>query len=180
MDMSTNRFKQIVFVSIFIFLTSCSPPSTTTPYRPLTRAPQIQQMVTATLQAVVNSPASPGLVVTSTLLPCTNDLTYAQDLTIPDGTLVKPGEQVDKQWLVTNTGTCDWEGNYRLKWVGGEPLSATLEQALFPARAGSQATLRILFTAPGSTGTYQSTWQAFAPDGTAFGDFVYLQIFVTQ
>jgi hypothetical protein len=85
---------------------------------------------------------------------------------------------VDKQWLVTNSGTCNWDSKYRLKWVGGDPLGAAAEQALYPARAGTEVTLRILFTAPAEPGTYGSTWQAFDPDGIAFGDPVYVEIVV--
>ncbi len=57
-------------------------------------------------------------------------------------------------------------------------MGAATEQALYPARAGAQATLRIIFTAPSDTGTYISTWQAFAPGGEAFGDTIYIQIVV--
>jgi methionine-rich copper-binding protein CopC len=52
------------------------------------------------------------------------------------------------------------------------------EQPLYPARAGTQATLRIVFTAPTEPGTYQSTWQAVDPDGNLFGDTVFMEIVV--
>jgi hypothetical protein len=89
---------------------------------------------------------------------------------------VTAGQTVDKQWLVANSGTCNWDVRYRLKLLSGDALGAVTEQALFPARAGTQATLRILFTAPQSPGTYQSAWQAVAPDATPFGDAIYIQI----
>ena len=76
-----------------------------------------------------------------------------------------------------NSGTCDWDSRYRLKLMDGSAMEAA-EQALYPARAGAQATLRILFTAPSDTGTYKSTWQAFGPGGDVFGDPVYIQIIV--
>ena len=59
-----------------------------------------------------------------------------------------------------------------------EPRRAP-EQALYPARAGGQATLRITFTAPLDAGTYQSAWQAFNPDGAAFGDAIFMTINVS-
>jgi len=83
---------------------------------------------------------------------------------------------LEKEWLVTNSGTCHWDSGYRLKLVGGEAMGAPLELALHPARAGTQATVRISFTAPLLAGTYQSAWQAFAPDGTPFGDAIYMTI----
>jgi hypothetical protein len=100
------------------------------------------------------------------------------DLTIPDGTIVLAGAPIDKQWLTQNTGTCNWDSSYRLKWIGGDPLGAVQEQTLYPARAGTQVTLRILFTAPSSAGTHESSWQAMSPDGNLFGDLIYITIVV--
>jgi hypothetical protein len=109
---------------------------------------------------------------------CTNDLTFVQDITVPDGTLIQPGGTIEKQWLVANSGTCDWDASYRLRLVDGDALGTAAEQALYPARAGSQAVLQIIFTAPLEAQIYQSAWQAFAPDGSAFGQRVFLQILV--
>ena len=50
--------------------------------------------------------------------------------------------------------------------------------SLYPARAGTEATLQILFTAPQEPGTYDCQWQAVNPDGSAFGDAFYMQIVV--
>jgi hypothetical protein len=98
-------------------------------------------------------------------------------MTIPDGTVVAPGSQVDKQWLVQNSGTCDWDNHYRLHLVSGPEMGSD-GQALYPARAGTQAVLRILLTAPLDPGTYSSLWQAAAPDGSLFGDVVTISIIV--
>jgi len=112
--------------------------------------------------------------------PCTDGLTFLLDLTIPDGTVMLPGQFVDKQWLVENSGTCNWDSRYRLRFIGGEALGAPTDLPLYPARAGARVTLRILFTAPSEAGSYQSQWQAQSPDGTLFGDAVYLLIIVAQ
>jgi len=98
---------------------------------------------------------------------------------VEDGTVVSPGANIDKQWLVTNSGTCNWDSRYRLKLIGGDALGAATEQALYPARAGTQATLQIIFTAPLEAGTYESAWQAYNPEGEAFGDFVSIKIIVS-
>jgi len=107
-----------------------------------------------------------------------NKLTFVADVTIPDGTTVMAGQSIDKQWLVSNSGTCNWDARYRLKWIGGDALGAPTEQALFPARAGTQITLGIIFKAPTGSGSYLSVWQAFAPDGSAFKDTIDLQVIV--
>lgn len=110
--------------------------------------------------------------------PCVSSLRYLSDLTYPDGTLVAAGERIQKQWLVENNGSCDWGPGYRLKLVGGYPLGVFGEVALYPARAGTQATIEIMFLAPLDPGLYRTAWQAFDPNGTPFGDVVYMDIVV--
>jgi hypothetical protein len=110
--------------------------------------------------------------------PCTDGLAFVEDVTAPDGTVVSPGASVDKQWLVQNNGTCNWDSRYRLRFAGGLAMGAATEQALYPARAGSQATIRIVFTAPSEPGIYTTAWQAFNADGFSFGDPVFMEIIV--
>ncbi len=109
---------------------------------------------------------------------CTNNLTYLEDLTLPDGTVVNPGETLDKRWQVTNEGTCNWGAGYTLRLITGPDMGAEPEQALYPARAGTETTIRVIYIAPAESGTYRSAWQAFDPGGQAFGDPVFIEIVV--
>ena len=163
-------------------LAACAPAATPTFFIPPSSAP----LSPTTLQPRPPTALSPIVTIAPVLTPlantptpCTNNLGFVQDLTIPDGTDVNPGEPVDKQWLVTNSGTCNWDALYRFKLISGEAMQAAAEQALFPARAGTQATLRVIFTAPQDTGMHQTAWQAVSPDGITFGDAVYMQISVS-
>lgn len=173
----------LILLSIISFAVACSPQPAPTPFRPPTAIPPTQILPTTTpipaaLPATFTPiPTLPNIASTQTET-CTNTLTFINDVTIPDGTTFAPGASIDKQWLVRNDGTCDWDATYTLKWVGGFTLGVSEEQALFPARAGSQVTLRILFIAPTELGTYQSTWQAADPDGNLFGDTVFMEIVV--
>ena len=161
-----------------IFAQACAPQTTFTPFRPPTQLPSTQIIPTNTPVPIIFT-AIPSATVQPTLTgPCTNNLTFMDDITIPDDTVVFFGATIDKQWLVTNSGTCSWDATYRLKWIGGETFGALEEQSLFPARSGTQATLRILFTAPTVEGIYESAWQAYGPDGSAFGDPVFMKIVV--
>ena len=107
-----------------------------------------------------------------------NNLEFVSDVTIPDGTTVSIGSAIDKQWLVNNNGSCNWDSAYHLKWIGGDPMGANQEQFLYPARAGTKVTMRILFIAPAAEGTYESAWQAYGSNGIAFGDPIYMKIVV--
>jgi len=109
---------------------------------------------------------------------CENNLTFKSDVTIPDGTTFAPGASMEKVWLVTNSGSCDWNSFYRMRLVSGSAMGAETEQALFPARSGSDAEIRILFTAPIQPGVYNSSWQAYEPDGEPFGELFFMTIIV--
>jgi hypothetical protein len=148
------------------------PPSDVTPLAPRTAQPAAASPI---VFPTLTIPAPAGIVPT---LPCTDDLTFLNDLTYPDGTVVLPNESMDKQWLVQNSGTCDWDKRYHLRFVGGDLLGAPEEIPLYPARVGARVTLRVTFIAPSAAGSYQSAWQAAGPDGTLFGDTVYVLITV--
>ncbi len=109
---------------------------------------------------------------------CTNSLQFIEDITVPDGSAFAPGAMIDKRWRVLNDGTCNWDSFYRLRFVTGDPMGAEEEQALFPARSGSEAEIRVVFTAPSAPGLYRSTWQAYTPDGEPFGELIFVEILV--
>ena len=125
------------------------------------------------------SPTGLAEPVLPTVTPtCTNDLLFLEDLTIPDGTKVAPGALIDKRWQVQNSGTCNWDERYSLRLFNGPSLSAPETQALFPARGGAQAVIRMLLTAPVEPGSYRSAWQAYDAQGQPFGQPVFIQIVV--
>lgn len=172
----------LLLLPILFLAVACAPQATPTPFRPPTSLPPTSSLPTTTPVPSFFTPATPTLTAvptqTSTPEPCTNGLAFLDDLTVPDGTNFFGGAVIDKQWLVQNSGTCDWDATYKLKWVGGSTLSAAEEQPLFPARAGTQATLRIRFIAPAAPGSHESSWQAVDPDGNLFGDLIFIKIIV--
>ena len=122
--------------------------------------------------------------LTATPLPpqtCSDSLRYIQDINYPDGTNVTAGQPIAKQWMVENNGTCDWNDQYRLKLLDGyTSLNAPGDISLGTVTIGSQITITINFTAPSLPGPYRTAWQAYNPDGIAFGDAIYMEINVGQ
>jgi hypothetical protein len=175
--LSKAGFIVIVIVLISLGLSDCAEQST--PYRPPTFAVHATPLVVASVTPTPTSqPIETPLPIAT--LACTNNLTFLEDLSLSDGTVVHPGDNLDKRWLVQNSGSCNWDERYQFKFVSGSDLNASIEQALYPARSGAKATIRIIFTAPSEPGTYQSAWQAYDPLGQPFGDPVYIQIIVSS
>ena len=176
------RIKLFVIVLTVLFLSACAPPSTPTPFRPPTaQAPLIEPtfIIQPTQDVViVESTPMPTIIPTVNPADCDNNLTFLEDLTIPDNMFATFGLALDKQWLVENSGTCHWNSAYRLRNIGGAALGAPEEIALYPARAGTQARIQILFTAPFAEGVYESAWQAIDANGNPFGDPIYIRIAV--
>lgn len=143
----------------------------TTPFLAPTGAAQL---------APQTSTASAALPQTAASLPtpvaCVNALTYLEDLSIPDGSVVAPQSTLIKRWQVRNSGTCNWDAAYHLKLIAGTEMGAPSELALYPARSGSDAVIEIQFVAPAETGNYRSAWQAVDPSGAEFGDPIFIDI----
>ena len=170
------------FFLILFSLSACSPAPTPTPFIPPTmEQPLIEPtlIIQPTKQAVIIQP-TPIATLIPTIDPrdCVNNLSFIDDVTIPDNSFVTYGASLDKQWLVENSGTCNWNASYRLRHLGGAVLGAPEEVMLYPARAGTQATIQIPFIAPFTDGVYESAWQAYDPDGNPFGQAIYIRITV--
>lgn len=109
---------------------------------------------------------------------CDNLLSFVDDLTIPDGMEVLPGEELTKRWLIRNDGSCNWDPSYSLQLISGLALGTNKVQSLYPARQATEAVIEIIFTAPDNPGRFNSWWQAYDPDGNRFGDPIYMEITV--
>ncbi len=178
-----NRFERtpvlLIVLSAFFLLPACAPTPPPTLFIPPKAATPTLPLVQGNTPVIPTFTPQPLATASPTATPpCTDGLAFVEDLTVPDGSVVSPGASIDKQWLVQNNGTCNWDSRYRLKFVGGLDMGATAEQALYPARAGSQATIRITFTAPSEPGTYTTAWQAIDPNGSPFGDAIFMKIVV--
>ncbi len=119
---------------------------------------------------------NPAANLPSPTIQCKDSLAFLKDITIPDGTSVAPDSTLDKRWEVENNGNCNWSQDYRVRLIAGPELGAQKEQALYPARSGTHAVVRIVFKAPVEPGTYRSAWQATNPQGEAFGDPFFIEI----
>jgi hypothetical protein len=97
--------------------------------------------------------------------------TFIQDVTYPDGTLVSPGESFTKTWRVKNVGTCTWNADYQLVFVGGDAMGGPASQQLTGVHIppGQTLDISINLIAPASPGAHTGYWKLCAPNGDVFG-----------
>jgi hypothetical protein len=182
--MDTAKRTMLLSVSICLFLwlvlAACGQNPVEVTYISYTPT-QTQTLVsispTQTIIPTATFPA-PALVFSTPTPICFDRLTFLDDLTIPDDSVFTPGSTMEKQWLIQNSGSCNWDNRYRLRLINGDAFGASPEQALFPARSGMQVILQINFVAPLEAGEYLSEWQAFDAQGIPFGDSFYIKIIV--
>ncbi len=90
--------------------------------------------------------------------------------TIPDGTVLEPGEIFDKAWVIQNKGTCTWTNEYKMIYHHGDTLGADAIYSFGGAVApGESFTLTVPMMAPAVAGEYTSFWTLQSPDGKTFG-----------
>ena len=111
-------------------------------------------------------------------LDCDPNLSYVDDVTVPDGTVYAPGAEIVKTWKVENSGTCKWGKQYSLRFIGGYAMGNGARQALDPIAPGEEGEITLVFTAPDTMGSYYSSWMAYNADGEPFGDEIYMEIVV--
>jgi len=124
----------------------------------------VPPMPTAVAPTVIPTPTNtppPG--------PCANDAVFVADITVPDGTLVTPGQVFNKIWRMRNTGTCPWNENYKLVFAGGEVMSASSAVAVPFTQPGATADVIVPMTAPTTAGPHAGRWHLRGEDGAFFG-----------
>ena len=120
------------------------------------------------------TPSVTGTVFTATpnakslAYECKN-LALVYDVTIPSGTIFKPGESFTKTWKVENNGTCNWEYPFRIVFVSGDQLSGNSKRVGKTIIPGKWTEISLNLEAPKPEGTYTGYWRLADADGNMFG-----------
>ena len=101
--------------------------------------------------------------------------------TIPDGTIMQPGEAFRKTWRLKNNGTCTWNSSYKIVYWSGDLMGAAMAYPLPRIVApGEEVEIPLLLTAPITNGNFSGFWKLQSEWGTAFGVGQYDQPFYVQ
>ena len=182
-----------VFLALVVILSACNlPSSNVTPTAEanlvLTSAAQTVE-ANMTQAAILNPPTIPptstlgfatatqafATSVAPTSPPPTQSCDVAQfidDVTIPDGTTLKPNETFTKTWRLKNVGTCSWTTSYAVVFSSGDSMSGPANQALAGnVNPGQTVDISVNLTAPATDGNYRGNWKLRNAAGVLFSQF---------
>ena len=135
-------------------------------------------VVTATPGGPTATPGGPTntpVPTTATIQPTSCDkAAFVADVTVPDGTVMNPGQAFTKTWELKNVGTCAWTSAYQLVFVSGAQMGGP-NSANFPLQqgqtipVGKNVRVSVNLTAPMTAGSYRGYWMFKNPSGQQFG-----------
>ncbi len=95
---------------------------------------------------------------------------FVNDVTIPDGTVMSPGQTFTKTWLMQNTGTCTWDTTYSMAFVSGDAMSGAKTPLTLSVPPGQQVKVSVNMVAPATLGDAKGYWRLMNANGVFFGD----------
>lgn len=125
-----------------------------------------------------------GGAPTAALGDACNNSSFEGDITIPDGTVIKPGTNFQKVWGIKNTGTCTWDDGYSLVYIAGS-TGDNLDPVNFPITKNSDFVapgvtfnMAVNLTTPCKPGKYEGHWRMKSDSGYYFGTVlsVYVEV----
>jgi len=129
------------------------------------------------LAAVTPVAASPtGGAPAGTATSDCDNADFVTDVTIPDGTVLDPGETFTKTWRLKNAGTCSWTPSYAIVFTNGDSMSGPATQALTAnVNPGQTVDISVNLKAPSTPGNYTSYWKLRNAAGVLFAT-IYVDI----
>jgi len=119
----------------------------------------------------------PGSNPTATDVGCYNSALVSE--TIPSGSRLHPGERFVKTWQIKNIGTCDWNREFKITYVGGYDFQgADTTRIREKVTAGSTVEVSMSIDAPNDLTSYSSSWQIATDEGVLFGQVFRIEIVV--
>jgi hypothetical protein len=107
-------------------------------------------------------------IVVPNSAPCTYRATFLGDVTIPDNTLISPGQPFRKTWRLRNDGTCAWGPNATVPAItniNNNSFGAPTVIAMPAVPPGGVVDLSIDMVAPNTSGLQRSEWMFMVNEG---------------
>jgi hypothetical protein len=103
---------------------------------------------------------------------------FIADVTIPDHTLLAPGQTFEKTWTMKNTGTCIWKPGYTIVFSSGAAMKGNTRAINQSVAPGEQIDVTVKLIAPNTPGDYAGVWRLANGKAQPFGAYVSVVITV--
>jgi hypothetical protein len=159
------------------------PPSTDTP------EPTDTPAATASTTPTSTETATPTRTPTDTATPtpAVPKAEFVKDVTIPDGTVMKPGQAFTKKWRFKNVGAVPWGKGVKLLFVEGKHQGFESKKMGGPdfvdvpdVAPGKTVDVGVDLVAPKNLGHYRSYWRLQLGNGQWLENKHYADIFVAS
>ncbi len=147
-------------------LLASQPTATVTPFATLT--PFVTNTVLASATLPPLSAFATNTQAVSSTGGCDNSV-YISDVTIPDKTVVTPGQALTKTWKVQNSGTCAWTTAYKITYVAGNAMGGTATAITQAVSPGQSVDISVAMVAPTAAGESAGTWRLTNDKAQPFG-----------
>jgi len=106
---------------------------------------------------------------------------FVRDITMPDSSIVSPGNTFEKVWLVRNDGEIEWPIGTRLAWASGDNLNAEVSPISNNVLPGHEITITAKLTAPSQEGRFVSYFRLQHGDSdSSFGQRLWCDVRVVE
>ena len=158
---------------------------TNTPLPLLSPTPTSTQLILLSTVFPSLTPSPTGTQYTPTVNPSSlgvgcNNLQLINEVSIPSGTVLEPGEVFTKTWQVENNGTCDWVYLYHLVSVSGDSMGGGEPRLGKIIPPGKWTQISVVLEAPRKEGRYSGTWRFADQAGNLFGSSLGVSIVVSR
>jgi hypothetical protein len=131
--------------------------------------------------------AQPGStkVPTATATPEAPEAEFVKDVTVPDGTNMRPNQAFTKTWRYRNSGTVPWGQGVKLVFVAGTISGYVSNRMGGPESVnvpnvapGDDVDVSVNLVAPAAPGRYRGYWRLQLPNGAWLENNHYVEILV--
>ena len=129
--------------------------------------------------SIVKPVATLAPVVTVAPTTCVNAMSYVADVTVKDGQTFRANEGFRKTWRIYNNGSCTWDSNYTLQLVSGDAMNGSYVRIPTTVQPGQIVDVSVDLKAPSNAGNYKGYWQMRSPQGSGFGQTIWVNIKVS-
>lgn len=161
--------------------------STPVPSRPTQTPPPTATLAPSSTPLPSKTPIATRVIIPT--IPNIGELHYNAarfigDVTIPDGTILSPGQYFTKIWRIQNIGFCTWNKDYYLWLDHGDSMGANTASLPYSVAPGEVVEIAVDMVAPERTGSYKGYWNIVDSYGAMFGfgpkgdRLIWVQIFV--